>query len=308
MHLGLGCGTLGSNVTYQDSCALVESAYDSGFRHFDVAPPYGDGYAEGILGDVLLSVRDSVTITTKAGLPRPQGASPLRAIRRSLLPLRRRFPALWGGAASIRHRAPLMPQGVFDVDDIVASVEESLTSLRTDHVDFLLLHEVQPPDITDELLEALAHLRTDGRLRSIGLGTSVEASVQILRERPACLDMIQVSHYWGAFGPTLAGEHLVLTHGCIRAGLGIIESPEFRRVAMAAGSLAELNRLLSDPRKAPELLIAAGVEACPGGMVLVSSSNPARLRHLAEVAKSDQFGPLVAQLNGCFQQVAGALP
>lgn len=51
-QLGFGCSNLGSDLSYRASCALVEAAYDAGFRHFDVAPSYGNGQAERILGEV----------------------------------------------------------------------------------------------------------------------------------------------------------------------------------------------------------------------------------------------------------------
>lgn len=307
LRLGLGCGTLGSNMSYRAGCALVEQAYDCGFRYFDVAPPYGDGFAERILGDVLSPVRATVTITTKAGRPRPGRVSGFRAVRRHLLPLKRSLPAVWGRLAGLRARDAAAPRGYFAANDVVASIEESLRRLRTEYVDFLLLHEVQPGDVTQELLEALARLRAEARLLGIGLGTSVESSAQLLNERPDFFDMVQVTQYWGAFRPSLAEDHLLLTHGCIGSGMQLIESPEFRRVSAADVSLAEMSRVLTNPRQAPDLLLAAGLQANRSGMVLVASSRPERLRHLVGVATSSELDALAAQLNGCLRQLSNTM-
>jgi diketogulonate reductase-like aldo/keto reductase len=179
------------------------------------------------------------------------------------------------------------------------SIEESLGRLRAEYVDYLLLHEVRPAEVTDELLEALAQLRGEERLHRIGLATSVASAAQVMSDRPESFDAVQVSHYRGAFQPAFAGERLVVTHGCVGSGIPLIGSPEFRRIAGGASN-AEMNRMLEDPRQAPDLLLAAGLQANKGGLVLVASSRPERLRRLAEVATSAEMTAVAAQLNACF--------
>ena len=40
-RLGFGCGSLMGATNRRDSLQLLETAYEAGIRHFDVAPMYG---------------------------------------------------------------------------------------------------------------------------------------------------------------------------------------------------------------------------------------------------------------------------
>src|SRR5437764_7899291 len=68
-RLGFGCASLMGALGKRESLALLEAAYEAGVRHFDVAPLYGFGQAEGCLGEFLAGRRDQVTVTTKYGIP-----------------------------------------------------------------------------------------------------------------------------------------------------------------------------------------------------------------------------------------------
>ncbi|WP_433964054.1 aldo/keto reductase [Tunturiibacter gelidiferens] len=74
-RLGFGCSSLMGAMGRRASLAILESAYDAGIRHFDVAPMYGYGEAEGCLGEFLQRHRHQITVTTKYGIP-PQKNRP----------------------------------------------------------------------------------------------------------------------------------------------------------------------------------------------------------------------------------------
>src|SRR4051794_8396453 len=70
--VGFGCASLGSRVDARTGTAAINRAREAGIDWFDVAPSYGDGHAESILGAALVSKRHVVTICTKVGiLPAP---------------------------------------------------------------------------------------------------------------------------------------------------------------------------------------------------------------------------------------------
>src|SRR5438105_10248388 len=69
--LGFGCASLGSRVSEAQGLRALGLAYERGVTWYDVAPPYGDGEAEGILGKFLAGRRERVAICTKFGIPRP---------------------------------------------------------------------------------------------------------------------------------------------------------------------------------------------------------------------------------------------
>src|ERR1700722_14833981 len=62
--IGFGCSAL-SNSGEKKALQLLETAFDAGVRHFDVARYYGYGESEGILGKFAKSRRAQITITTK---------------------------------------------------------------------------------------------------------------------------------------------------------------------------------------------------------------------------------------------------
>ena len=69
-QIGLGCGRLVGRSTLIQSARIVETALDLGIRYFDVAPSYGMGTAEEVLGHVTGDSKE-VVIATKVGIPRP---------------------------------------------------------------------------------------------------------------------------------------------------------------------------------------------------------------------------------------------
>src|SRR3954449_5791318 len=66
--LGFGCAGLTARNDRPDALRLLESAFDEGITHFDIARLYGLGHAEAILGEFIQNKRDRVTVTTKLGI------------------------------------------------------------------------------------------------------------------------------------------------------------------------------------------------------------------------------------------------
>src|SRR5438309_11773394 len=66
--IGFGCASLGSRVDAKSGLAALARAFDAGVIWFDVAPSYGDGHAEVLLGKFLAGKRSQVAICTKVGI------------------------------------------------------------------------------------------------------------------------------------------------------------------------------------------------------------------------------------------------
>ncbi len=141
-RLGLGAAPLGNrqNVTDAQAIATVHAALEHGVRFVDTAPLYGAGTSERRLGLALAGVpRDSYVLSTKVG-------------------------RLVTDDGSV----------VFDwsADGIRRSVEASLTRLKLDRVDILLMHD------PDNHYEAALHdaypvlddLRRQGMIGAVGAG------------------------------------------------------------------------------------------------------------------------------------------
>jgi aryl-alcohol dehydrogenase-like predicted oxidoreductase len=143
----------------------VRCALDQGITLFDTAPLYGtrdrDGIAEEVLGQALGVDRESVLISTKFGR---------RATR--------------GNAAD------------FNAANVISSVDESLTRLGTDRIDVLFFHSPFGPDeIDDDVWQALAQVREQGKVRAVGHSISKFSATQnMAREwaREGRIDVIQV--------------------------------------------------------------------------------------------------------------------
>src|SRR5580692_951803 len=156
-RLGFGCSGLMGATSRRASLAILESAYDAGIRHFDVAPMYGYGEAESCLGEFRTGHND-ITITTKYGIAPPKRGGMLRAARRVVGPMLQRVPALKRRVARAANAvAAPAEKSPFTTDAARASLENSLRALRTSFIDVWLLHEAEASDLTDESLLNFLH-------------------------------------------------------------------------------------------------------------------------------------------------------
>ncbi|MEI7467431.1 MAG: aldo/keto reductase [Chloroflexota bacterium] len=142
-QLGLGTAPMGNMfrpLTDTESVELIECALGQGVNFFDTAPLYGAGVSELRLGLALRGVpRDSYILQTKVGrLVQPDGSVSFDYSR----------------------------------DGVLRSIDESLTRLKLDRIDNLLIHD---PDFNFgpaiyEAYPTLAELRTQGVVKMIGAG------------------------------------------------------------------------------------------------------------------------------------------
>src|SRR3990170_2143406 len=79
--LGVGMATLMREPSPAAQQRLLHAAYDAGFRHFDVAPSYGLGAAERVLGRFLRTRPEGVTIGTKVGMLARGNAGVMRLVQ-----------------------------------------------------------------------------------------------------------------------------------------------------------------------------------------------------------------------------------
>ena len=89
---GFGCVGLTAVEGENRAIELLHRAHDLGITHFDVAPLYGMGRAEHILGRFLQGRRSNVTVATKFGLAPPPMVARSGSIVPTVKKLLRRFP------------------------------------------------------------------------------------------------------------------------------------------------------------------------------------------------------------------------
>jgi D-threo-aldose 1-dehydrogenase len=156
--LGVGGGPLGglfTAVSEADAEATVARAWEQGLRYFDVAPLYGHGRAERVVGAGLRGKpRGDYVLSTKVGrLLRPEGA---------------------GRPTDFADPGELGPVFDFSRDGVQRSHEESLGRLGLDRVDIAYLHDPEQhlEQALTEGFAALAALRDEGVVGAVGVGTN----------------------------------------------------------------------------------------------------------------------------------------
>jgi predicted oxidoreductase len=66
---------------------------------------------------------------------------------------------------------------------IIESVENSLKNLATDYLDVLLLHRPSPLMQADEIAEAVAQLKADGKIIDFGLSNFTSTQTELIRQK-----------------------------------------------------------------------------------------------------------------------------
>jgi aryl-alcohol dehydrogenase-like predicted oxidoreductase len=152
--LGLGC--MGMTTAYppfpdkQAMVSLIRTAVDRGVTFFDTAQLYGPFTNEELVGEALEPVRDQVVIATKFGFNLEGAIAPEETDSRR--------------------------------KTIVRSVDGSLKRLRTDRIDLLYQHRVDPNVPVEEVAGTVKELINEGKVRHFGLS---EAGVQTIRRAHA---------------------------------------------------------------------------------------------------------------------------
>lgn len=182
-RLGFGCASVMGRVGREQSLRAIAMALNAGITHFDVARLYGYGDAEGVLGEALRGRRDRVVLASKFGLVPPRAAVAMRGLK----PLAQKiFAAIPGSRALFRGLigSVARPADRFTVAAAQASLDQSLTALKTDYLDILFLHDCKPEDLTPELAAFLDAQLAAGKVRACGVASDVATAARLAPLRP----------------------------------------------------------------------------------------------------------------------------
>jgi aryl-alcohol dehydrogenase-like predicted oxidoreductase len=260
--VGFGCGTLTGRVSLRRSARLVETALDLGIRYFDVAPSYGQGTAEEVLGHVIGDAKD-VVIATKHGIPRPEYRAAAQTLRWLVKPAVDRFipvKRLLRGAL----RAPLPPPRIpvrhdFSRAAIYRSIETSLRLLKRSRVDVFLAHEPCAADLTQDATEAFDELVRCGVTTCYGVG------VGAMSDWTVRFGNVWQSAWAGESVHPYKGGATYVFHGALRTA-GKADK------VLAARDVSDRFRVFA--------------HEAPQAMLLVSASTPERLKQLVQAARN----------------------
>lgn len=150
--LGFGCMGisfgLGPGLDQKSGVALIRAAFDRGVTFFDTAEAYGPYVNEEVVGEALEPFRDKVVIATKFGF---KGGKPTDGM----------------------DSRP---------ETIKAHTEAALKRLRTDHIDLLYQHRVDPNVPLEDVAGTVKELIAAGKVRHFGMS---EAGVAAIRRAHA---------------------------------------------------------------------------------------------------------------------------
>ncbi|CAN5200905.1 aldo/keto reductase [soil metagenome] len=150
--IGLGCmgisQAFGPSPDRPEMVDFLRQAVEHGVTFFDTAEVYGPFHNEEVVGEALEPMRDQVVIATKFGFSIGEGERKLDS----------------------------RPEHIRE------ALEGSLRRLRTDHVDLLYQHRVDPSVPIEEVAGTVKELIEEGKVRHFGLS---EAGVETIRRAHA---------------------------------------------------------------------------------------------------------------------------
>ncbi len=188
--IGLGCMGLsygyGPASDKQHGIDLIRAAYERGVTLFDTAESYGPFTNEELVGEALVPFRDQVVIATKFGFDIDLQSGQRR-----------------GGLNS-------GPEHIKEV------VEASLKRLRTDRIDLLYQHRVDPAVAIEDVAGAVRDLIQAGKVKHFGLS---EAGTQTIRRAHAVQPVAAVQSEYSLW--TRDPEPEVLP-SCEELGIGFV--------------------------------------------------------------------------------------
>jgi aryl-alcohol dehydrogenase-like predicted oxidoreductase len=148
--LGLGCqnfaGMYGPPIDTKEAIRVIRAAYDRGVTFFDIAEVYGPYLGEEIVGKALAPMRDQVVIATKFG-----------------------FDIGRDGQIQGLNSRP---------DHIKRVTNQSLRRLKTDYVDLMYQHRVDPKVPIEEVAGTVQELISQGKIRHFGLSAAGGATIR----------------------------------------------------------------------------------------------------------------------------------
>ncbi len=189
----MGLGVQNMHRTYQTTIPsrpemlnIIRTAFDRGVTFFDSAEAYGPHECERILGEAIASFRDKVVITSKFG---------------------------WDVDLETGERRPGL---ISRPERIKAAVEGMLRRLRTDRIDLLYQHRVDPQVPIEDVAGAVKDLMAQGKVLHWGLS---EMGLNTLRRAHATLPVTAVQSEYSMLwrGP----EESVLPL-CQELGIGFV--------------------------------------------------------------------------------------
>ena len=187
--MGYGCmgltGMYGTPPDRQKGIEIIRAAIEMGVTLFDSAEAYGPFTNEELVGEALAPFRDEVTIATKFG---------------------------WGiHPDGSRYGLDSRPQHIREV------VNAMLERLRTDRINLLYQHRVDPNVPIEDVADTVKELIAAGKVEHFGLS---EASAQTIRRAHAVQPIAAVQSEYSLWTRDVEENGVLAT--CEKLGIGFV--------------------------------------------------------------------------------------
>jgi len=251
-------GVWGINFNGVEMQRMIENTVDLGISSFDHADIYGGYTTESAFGDAF----------SKTDISRPNV----------------QFISKCGIQLKTPNRSNTLKHYNCSKDYIISSAEASLKHLKTEYLDLLLIHRPSPLMDPYEVMEAVYHLKKEGKIINFGVSNFTPSQVDLLlREVTVDANQIEFS----------VVQHQALFDGCLDqllthkitpmawAPLGTIFSVEMTpQKTRILEVLETLSRLYS---ARPDQLLLAWILKHPSGIhPVIGSTNLERIKAASE--------------------------
>lgn len=179
--LGFGCASVLGAVDANTSRRAIHCALDCGINHFDLARSYGYGEAERFVGKLLKGRRDEVVICSKFGIRANWKSKLLTPAKPIIRAIRKYSSAALPPKEPVAEKSSLSTADKFhdrvplNANAMRLSLETSLAQLKTDYLDYFLIHEPLEPIVNIySLLETATQLKKEGKIRCFGLAFTLD--------------------------------------------------------------------------------------------------------------------------------------
>jgi aryl-alcohol dehydrogenase-like predicted oxidoreductase len=253
---------------------ILNAVLDAGINFIDTSPDYG--VSEELIGEHISQRRDEYLLASKCGCPVNQ-PPPAEGQR---------------------------PAHVFTPENIRAAVEQSLSRMRTDHLDLVQFHISPSRDTLEEngAVDALAELRDEGKTRFIGMSGTLPNLIDHIDM--GVFDAFQIpysalerEHEDAIRDAAVAGSGTIIRGGVARGAPSVDDEtlasyPDFFRPMVEARrdrwEQADLDDLLDDMTRM-EFMLRFTLSHPDMHTTIVGTAN---LQHLANNVAVAQKGPL----------------
>ena len=251
-------GAWGKNFNSNKMQRMIETTVDLGISSFDHADIYGGYTTESAFGDAFSKTaiaRSTVQFISKCGI---QLMTPKRP-------------------NELKH---------YDCSKayIISSAEESLSHLKTEYLDLLLIHRPSPLMHPHEVMEAVEQLKKEGKITSFGVSNFTPSQVDLLSSEVVVdVNQIQFSavQYQALFDGRLDQmlKHKITPMAW--APLGAVFSAE--TTSQKKRILDQIKRLTTKYNASPDQLLLAWILKHPSGIhPVIGSTNLKRIKAASE--------------------------